>query len=442
MTTWRAVVHVTLAPSSDVIATIWIGSSEEFLSSTYPQASVPLFCAVATSTDRRPCPGREIDAMGLRSWLVGAATAMHISPMSPRGMTCRGRITRRAYRPIASDAESRWGTAGLLGLAVAFAASILASGCGSPATPASPASRTSTAARPSPTSAALQWSRGPDLPIAVDEIGVAAVGTDIHIVGGYIGGQAHSTTHLVYDTTARTWATGAPLPVRLDHVGLAAVQGKLYAFGGYGTSGAPTNGTFVFNPATNTWAALAAMPDPRAAAVTVTIGNTIHVIGGRDAHGDTGEHLVFDVASGRWTVAAPMPTPRDHTAFAVLDGRIHVVGGRPGSLTTHEVYDPTTDRWSQLASLPAARSSFAGAVIANRMVVFGGENSQETQVFPDAWAYDAGQDRWLPIAKLPVAVQGTQAATVNGQVYLPGGGPVAGGSQQTATLQILETAHG
>jgi hypothetical protein len=38
---------------------------------------------------------------------------------------------------------------------------------------------------------------------------------------------------------------------------------------------------------------------------------------------------------------------------------------------------------------------------------------------------------------LPVAVQGAGAVAVGTRIYLPGGGPAAGGNRQTARLQIF-----
>ncbi len=86
----------------------------------------------------------------------------------------------------------------------------------------------------------LAWSRGADLPVAVSEVAVAAVGTDVHVLGGWVGGRPHSTTHLVLDTRSGRWRTGPPLPAAVDHVAAAVVGDTLYAIGGYGADGRPT----------------------------------------------------------------------------------------------------------------------------------------------------------------------------------------------------------
>jgi hypothetical protein len=46
----------------------------------------------------------------------------------------------------------------------------------------------------------LAWSEAAPMPTAVSEVGVAELDGQVHVLGGYVGGRAHSTTHLVLDT--------------------------------------------------------------------------------------------------------------------------------------------------------------------------------------------------------------------------------------------------
>jgi hypothetical protein len=284
--------------------------------------------------------------------------------------------------------------------------------------------------------ASYVWSDGPKLPLAVSEIGVAALGEQIHVLGGYIQGKPHHAVHVMFDVSTGKWSTLADLPDQLDHVGTTTVGGMLYAMGGYNPKGV-TDAVYRFDPGTGRWTTLAPMPTPRAAAVAVVLDGKIHLIGGRDSHGDINRHDVFDPATDTWTTAAPIPRPTDHTAYAVVDGKIHVAGGRPGENTEHDVYDPSTDKWSTAAPLPAPRNSFAGADFGGRFVVLGGENSTETKVFGDVWAWDPATNAWSPLPKLLQAVQGIGAAVVDGKLYVPAGGPVGGASLETDRLQIL-----
>ena len=72
-------------------------------------------------------------------------------------------------------------------------------------------------------------------------------------------------------------------------------------------------------------------------------------------------------------------------------------------------------------------------------MVFGGEDAAETRVYADAEAYDPASNRWTELAPLPLPVQGIGAAVVDGAVYVPGGGPVAGPAEETPVLQILRS---
>jgi N-acetylneuraminic acid mutarotase len=126
----------------------------------------------------------------------------------------------------------------------------------------------------------------------------------------------------------------------------------------------------------------------------------------------------------------------------VLDGRIHVVGGRfqsPENNTgVHEVYDPATDSWRELAPLPTPRSGTAGATLGGRVLILGGENN--TGVFNENEAYDPTTDSWTELTPLPTPRHGFGAATVGNAVYLPGGAPIAGGEQQSSTLEIFTSS--
>jgi N-acetylneuraminic acid mutarotase len=84
----------------------------------------------------------------------------------------------------------------------------------------------------------------------------------------------------------------------------------------------------------------------------------------------------------------------------------------------------------------------AGGVLGGRFVVLGGEDGAEQQVFTEVEAYDPGTDTWTALAPLPQPVQGTGAAVTDGRLFLPGGGPTAGGSEQSTLLQVLTVPTG
>jgi hypothetical protein len=117
-----------------------------------------------------------------------------------------------------------------------------------------------------------------------------------------------------------------------------------------------------------------------------------------------------------------------------------VTAGRPGDLTTTEAYDPATNVWSRLAPVPLGRSSLAGASYGDHFVVVGGEHPREAGVDTEVDAYDPASRRWSRLPDLPAGRQGIGAAVVNGVLFVPGGGPVGGGSRQSSTLLELSSA--
>ena len=171
--------------------------------------------------------------------------------------------------------------------------------------------------------------------------------------------------------------------------------------------------------------------------MAVAQAGRLHYVGGKTRGQDTGEHDVYDPATNRWTTAAPMPTARDHAAGAVVHGLLYVAAGRPGELRTLEVYDPATDRWAAATALPAGRSSVAAAAFGGLFLVLGGEDAGERHVVRDVDAYDPARRRWTTLTPLPAGRQGIGAAVVGSRLYLPGGGPTAGGSAQSDTLLVL-----
>jgi hypothetical protein len=111
--------------------------------------------------------------------------------------------------------------------------------------------------------------------------------------------------------------------------------------------------------------------------------------------------------------------------------------GRPGDLRTLEVYDPTTDSWSTGPPVPLGRSAAAGASFHGLFVVLGGEHPGELGVDTEVDGYDPRTRRWTRLPSLPHGRQGIGATVIGNVLYLPGGGPVGGGSVQSNVLLEL-----
>ena len=69
--------------------------------------------------------------------------------------------------------------------------------------------------------------------------------------------------------------------------------------------------------------------------------------------------------------------------------------------------------------------------------MLGGEDAAEQQVYTDVESFDPASRTWSQLPPLPAARQGIGAAVLGDRLLLPGGGPSAGGREQTAVLLEL-----
>ena len=108
------------------------------------------------------------------------------------------------------------------------------------------------------------WTQKKPLPVARNEVALAAVGDKLYVVGGSIGGNAVPMLDR-YDPATDTWVSLAPLPKGLDHLGIAVLNGKIVTVGGF--IGSPHRGAvadvYEYDPAANSWRTLAPLNAPR-----------------------------------------------------------------------------------------------------------------------------------------------------------------------------------
>jgi N-acetylneuraminic acid mutarotase len=296
------------------------------------------------------------------------------------------------------------------------------------------------------------WSTGTQLPIARSEVSVAAVGRTLYVIGGYAAagpnptaldatGQVDVDEPLVqaFDLGTGRWTTKAPLPRGMNHVGVAAFDGKIYAFGGFvqqnRSAVADAN---IYDPQTNAWTPLPPLPAALGSIAVAPLAGKLHLVGGRDVH-SVATHLVFDPVSRRYTTAAPLPVGRDHMGLVAFGGKLYAIAGRIDDFNHNtsyvDEYDPATNRWTSRTPMPSMRSGMGVALYHDRILAIGGERAGGT--FTNNEAYDPRTNEWLSLAPLPEGRHGTGAVVIENALYLPAGGPVNGGSEQSDTLFVF-----
>jgi N-acetylneuraminic acid mutarotase len=289
-----------------------------------------------------------------------------------------------------------------------------------------------------------RWLQKAPLPLPRSEMAWAAVlDGRMHLVGGYGEQRVDRPYHHVYDPATDTWSNAPFLPRGANHVGVAVVGGKLYAIGGFiEQNRKPDALCFVLDG--EGWRPIAPLPKPFAAIGCTEAGGMLHAIGG--AIGDTFPtkrsvdwHLVYDPRIDQWSTRAPMPTGRDHTGVLTANGLIQVVGGRVDSFHTnsnlHHAYDPKADKWEPRAPLPTARSGHGAVLYRDRIFVMGGEGTN--RVFGQNEGYDLQKDAWESYAPMPTPRHGLGAVAIGDFIHVAGGGPVMGGSFQSAVHEVF-----
>jgi hypothetical protein len=111
-----------------------------------------------------------------------------------------------------------------------------------------------------------------------------------------------------------------------------------------------------------------------------------------------------------------------------------VIGGRVDSFHTnsnlHHVYDPKADKWEPRAPLPTARSGHGAVLLRGKIFVMGGEGTN--RVYGQNEGYDIEKDIWESYAPMPTPRHGLGAAAIGDMIHVAGGGPIMGGSIQSA----------
>ena len=242
----------------------------------------------------------------------------------------------------------------------------------------------------------------------------------------------------IYDVRRDEWRRGPLLPIAggADHCNFAAAGGKLYLAGAIRIGSTFVDGnTYEYDPRSNSWQTVGRMNVARGASGVAVIDNKIYVAGGLAPDRSVNAFEVFDPATRVWTVLPSMPTARDHLTAQALNGRFYALAGRAGSdFRTTEEFETATNTWRTRAPAPTARGGVASGVINGRIVVLGGEgNSGRPQnTFVQTEEYDPVGDSWRSLTPMITPRHGMYGVSVDGRIFVPGGGPVAGATYSSA----------
>jgi hypothetical protein len=270
------------------------------------------------------------------------------------------------------------------------------------------------------------------------EVGAAAVGGRIWVLGGFTPSGRASPDVVVYDPAADTWTTGPALPQALHHTAAAGDGTRLWVAGGYTTRrlAEPTAAVRSLDPATGRWQEGPPLPSPRAAGGLAWDGRRLVYGGGVGPDGLAGD--VFALEGGAWRRLGELHPAREHLA-AAADGRgtTWFLAGRTGGIDRNlaDVDVVTGDEVRRAGAVPTPRGGVAGLHVPGAGgCAVGGEGPEGTFAEVECVAADGSATTLPPLAE---SRHGLGAVVVDGTAYALLGGPEPG-LTVSRTAQALE----
>jgi N-acetylneuraminic acid mutarotase len=192
------------------------------------------------------------------------------------------------------------------------------------------------------------------------------------------------------------------------------------------------------------WSPAGDMPENRYFHTVNELAGKICVVGGKNA--EVGAvlktALVYERSSGVWT-QIPLFNNKaiyGHTS-CVVGGKLYVIGGNDSSsttLSTMAMLDPTTDLWVSRKGMPTDRSLAACASIEGKIYVIGGGRTIGGNIdasgLQTVEVYDTTNDTWTALADMPTRRWGHSAVALHGKIYVVGG--VSFGSVTTVYASV------
>lgn len=271
------------------------------------------------------------------------------------------------------------------------------------------------------------------MPEARTEVAGAAWRGRILVAGGLRADGTASDRVDVYDPTAGEWSRGPDLPVALHHLALGVLGDDLWAVGGYANHDDKTwfavRSSYRLPPGAKAWETGPTLARARGALGLASVDDRLIAFGGATTEGDvlaSVEVLVSDADD--WAPGPSLSQAREHTAGMTFGGRAFAVAGRVGGLQTNltsvESWKPGESAWREEPNLDEAR----GGIGAAGGCVAGGERSGGTVAAVECLS----ADRWRTRFTLKEPRHGLAVVALGGYLHVIAGGPTPGLSASAA----------
>ena len=144
--------------------------------------------------------------------------------------------------------------------------------------------------------------------------------------------------------------------------------------------------------------------------------------------------VIENIAAEEWEVISQLPTKRSAFSTAVVDGKIYLIGGfrrenmngGPLGISTVEVYDTKNNRWQRLTDMPTPRLSSEAAVVDGKIYVVGGFSwigipGVDMKMLNVVEVYDPQTDTWSRKQDMSTPRRYLGTGVVDGKIYAIGG---------------------
>lgn len=177
----------------------------------------------------------------------------------------------------------------------------------------------------------------------------------------------------------------------------------------------------------STWERMSDLPGPRSETTAESVGGLIYLFGDYNYSSNNNSVLIYDQVLNQWTSGSGAWQGRGQAASAVVDGRIYVLCGNNAFsnnwLRTNQSYDTTIGTWATHSVAPGSGRGFVSAEsVDGKVYLMGGVNSYIVPDFRYNHAFDPVSNSWETLPDLPIYRSQHGSATIDGRIYLVGGG--------------------
>jgi N-acetylneuraminic acid mutarotase len=197
------------------------------------------------------------------------------------------------------------------------------------------------------------WTEGPPMPERVWQFMAAAVGKKIYVFGGIqgTGDQRRAVRHVqILDLATNKWSRGPDMPWAVQGAGVAVLDGKIYIVGGREGAGVGSEQSLAtakvaaYNPATGKWSECRSLESARTGLQAVATVDRVIVTGGAKGGASTGSLDCYAPTANQWITLLDaksnpvvLKTPVTGHSAAVLGNKVYIIGGYAGPGTNPKV---------------------------------------------------------------------------------------------------------